>query len=176
MENQEIKITYKSYENAQELSSEDIELLDKAKEALELSYSPYSRFKVGAALKLSSGEIIKGSNQENASFPAGICAERVAIYNAKHQSNSRIESLAITVKSSDFEVNSPIAPCGVCRQVLLETEILQEKDIKILLQGSKGKVYTLSSVKDLLPLFFFEKSLKKEWFLFTYSVVKLIYL
>jgi cytidine deaminase len=150
----EIKVQLKEYASEQEMNSEDLSLLLKAREALSYSYSPYSNFKVGAAALLRNGEIILGSNQENASFPAGICAERSAIYNAAHQ--------FITVFTDDFEVSSPIAPCGVCRQVLLETELQQDQEIEIILQGSKGKTYTLSSARSLLPIYFFEKGLKKK--------------
>jgi len=151
------------YDSEADLSASDASLLSSAKKALDYSYSPYSRFKVGAALLLENGQIVLGSNQENASFPAGICAERTAIYNAAHQHrNSKITTIAITVLSADFEVQSPIAPCGVCRQVMLESEIQQKQDIRVLLKGSKGKIYTLPNCTSLLPLYFFEKGLKKE--------------
>ena len=162
MKEKSISIKYKEYNSEVELSEKEAELLIKANEALKKSYSPYSKFKVGSALQMKSGNIYIGSNQENASFPAGICAERSAIYHAKHREEGVIKRIAITVESSDFDVNSPIAPCGICRQVLLETELQQEEDIEIILKGSKGKIYTLSSIKDLLPLYFFEKGLKKE--------------
>ncbi len=163
MKDLEIKVQLKEYDSEQELKSEDHSLLLKAREALDYSYSPYSNFKVGAAALLRNGEIILGSNQENASFPAGICAERSAIYNAAHQFKGiPLLKMAITVFTDDFEVSSPIAPCGVCRQVLLETELQQDQEIEIILQGSKGKIYTLSSARSLLPIYFFEKGLKKE--------------
>jgi cytidine deaminase len=159
----EIKVQLKEYASEQEMNSEDLSLLLKAREALSYSYSPYSNFKVGAAALLRNGEIILGSNQENASFPAGICAERSAIYNAAHQFKGiPLIKMAITVFTDDFEVSSPIAPCGVCRQVLLETELQQDHEIEIILQGSKGKTYTLSSARSLLPIYFFEKGLKKK--------------
>lgn len=158
----EIKVLINEFNVESELLENDRALLLKAKEALTYSYSPYSQFKVGAAVRLTNGEVLLGSNQENASFPAGICAERSAIYNAAHQfKDMAIESIAITVLSMEFEVKSPIAPCGVCRQVLLETELKQKSDIKIILQGSTGAVYTLSNASSLLPLYFFEKGLKK---------------
>lgn len=163
MKNIEIKVQLKQYESEQEMNIEDLSLLLKAREALSYSYSPYSNFKVGAAALLRNGEIILGSNQENASFPAGICAERSAICNAAHQfKDIPLIKMAITVFTDDFEVSSPIAPCGVCRQVLLETELQQEQEIEIILQGSKGKIYTLSSARSLLPIYFFEKGLKKK--------------
>lgn len=163
MKNIEVKVQLKQYESEQEMNIEDLSLLLKAREALSYSYSPYSNFKVGAAALLRNGEIILGSNQENASFPAGICAERSAICNAAHQFKGiPLIKMAITVFTDDFEVSSPIAPCGVCRQVLLETELQQEQEIEIILQGSKGKIYTLPSARSLLPIYFFEKGLKKK--------------
>ena len=160
----EIKQTFqiKEFDSLDELNSEQQLLLAKAKEALQYSYSPYSNFKVGCAILLENGSIVLGSNQENASFPAGICAERVAVSNAVHQYDSEdIVSMAITVKSDDFEVSAPIAPCGVCRQVLLESELKQNQEFTILLQGSEGKIYEVPSAKSLLPLYFFEDGLKK---------------
>jgi len=157
----EIKLNYKEYNDESELCNADAKLLERAEEALNYSYSPYSEFKVGAALLMENGEMYIGSNQENASFPAGICAERSAISNAKHQNHGRILKIAITVRAENFEVNSPIAPCGVCRQVMLESELDQNSNIEVILKGSKGSIYTLSNVKGLLPLHFFEKGLKK---------------
>jgi len=155
--------TIKEYDSEQELAPWESLLLTDARKALEYSYSPYSRFKVGAAILLENNEVVLGSNQENASFPAGVCAERAAIYNATHQyKDEKIKAIAITVLPLDFEVNSPIAPCGVCRQVMLETELQQNKDIHIILKGSKGKIYTLPNSTSLLPLYFFEKGLKKK--------------
>ncbi len=157
----EITLSFKEYETKEELCNADAELLDKAKEALSFSYSPYSEFRVGAALLMEDGQIYIGSNQENASFPAGVCAERSAIYHAKHRNQGKILKIAITVNAENFEVSSPVAPCGVCRQVLLESELDQNSNIEVILQGSKGKIYTLSNVRGLLPLHFFEKGLKK---------------
>jgi len=155
--------TYNEYQQLEELPTKDAELLKHAEEALAYSYSPYSNFKVGCALRLANGEIILGSNQENSSFPAGICAERSALLTAQHTfKNVNISEMAITVSSTDLEVESPLAPCGVCRQVMLETEMRQKTDYKIILKGSKGKIYTLSNAKSLLPIYFFEKRLKKH--------------
>lgn len=156
-----IEFSYHEFEDENALCNADSNLLKKAHEALEFSYSPYSEFRVGAALQMEDGSIILGSNQENASFPAGVCAERSAIYNAAHSKSGKILKIAITVNTENFDVTSPVAPCGICRQVLLETELEQKSDIEVILKGSKGKIYTLSNSRDLLPLHFFEKGLKK---------------
>ncbi len=163
MEKHKIEINFTSFDDENALNPSDKEVLEAAVSAVQYSYSPYSNFKVGAAALLGNGEIVLGSNQENASFPAGICAERAAIYCAAHQfKNEIIKTIAITVYTEEFQVLSPIAPCGVCRQVMLETELKQKSDIKIILRGTKGKIYTLSNCKSLLPIYFFEKGLKKE--------------
>ncbi len=163
MKETQIIVEIKEYDSVKELSIWESKLLSQASAALNYSYSPYSNFSVGAAALLSNGELVLGSNQENASFPAGICAERSAIYNAVHQfKDEAIQAMAITVSSEEFEVTSPIAPCGICRQVLLETELQQGSDIHIILRGSKGRIYTLPNANSLLPIYFFEKGLKKD--------------
>ncbi|MCV6628826.1 MAG: cytidine deaminase [Flavobacteriaceae bacterium] len=119
------------------------------------AYAPYSRFLVGAALLLENGEIVKGSNQENASYPSGLCAERVAIYyaGAKYP-NVAIKMLAITVASKNHVVDRPAAPCGACRQSIAEYETKQNDNIEIFFMGEKGKVIHTTSLKALLPFGF----------------------
>ena len=139
-----------------ELNIEDKNLVDLAKEATKASYAPYSHFNVGAALLLENGVIIKGSNQENAAFPAGICAERSACFNAgSNYPGVPIVKIAITAFQGDDFVEEPCAPCGVCRQALLEFEAHYGKPMEILLAG-RDTVYRLESVKSLLPLSFTE--------------------
>jgi cytidine deaminase len=135
-------------------------LVDEAKKSTGSSYAPYSKFNVGAALLLANGEVVCGTNQENAAYPSGLCAERVAMFYA----NSRYpdvapKALAIaTFADGDF-LDEPITPCGACRQVLLESEIRYGEDIDVLLYGRKG-VYVVKSVKSLLPLAFDKSALR----------------
>ncbi len=137
-----------------ELSAEDKKLIDLAKEATQRSYAPYSKFHVGAALLLSNGEIVEGSNQENAAFPSSLCAERTAIYyaHAKYP-GAKVETIAIAAFQNGDFISSPISPCGACRQSIMEYEKLAEKPIKILLYG-KDEIYKISGIKALLPLQF----------------------
>jgi cytidine deaminase len=146
---------YLSYPDEKSLNSNDAELLAEAKKALKTSYSPYSKFKVGAAVLLENGEIVPGSNQENAAFPVTICAERNAAFAAAVRfPGVTISAVAITVETQSKGLHKPVPPCGSCRQVLLEYELRQNKDIKLILQGDSGEVYTVSSLKDILPLLF----------------------
>lgn len=152
----EIKITTMIIEKPMdELTQEERSLVDLAKEATYRSYAPYSKFYVGAAIRLSNGEIVTGANQENAAFPSGTCAERTAAYYA-HSAypNARFEAIAIAARGACGEfLTNPISPCGACRQALLEYEKLAGSDIKVLLVG-RGRVYIIPSIKALLPLAF----------------------
>ena len=138
------------------------QLITTAKDNTKKSYSPYSKFAVGAALLLENGQIISGSNQENAAYPSGLCAERTAVFyaNAMYPSVAP-KALAIAAFYNGAFVEEPISPCGSCRQVLLETETRYKTDIQILLYG-ENRIYQVSSVKQLLPLAFNEQNLKKE--------------
>lgn len=137
-----------------ELSSEDKSLIDQAKEATKKSYSPYSSFRVGAALRLSNGTIVTGANQENAAYPSGICAERTALFYAGAQyPDQPAECLAIAAFSKNKFIDTPIAPCGACRQVMIETEQRFKKEMRILLY-SENEIYELSSASSLLPIQF----------------------
>lgn len=155
MKELDIKIRVEVYETAEELSKADQLLLEKANEAVERAYAPYSDFNVGAALLLNNGEIVLGSNQENAAYPLALCAERVAIFAAATSyPDQAIESIAIRVKNRNKVLEEPVSPCGSCRQVMLESEFRHKQAMRILLQGEKGSIYLLKSVKDLLPLLF----------------------
>ena len=143
------------YESPAELPEEDARLLQQAKNACHTAYAPYSRFKVGAALILENGEVVIGSNQENAAFPVTMCAERNAIFAASAQyPNMPIKKIAITVISNLGNITKPIPPCGSCRQAIYEYEIRHKKDIELILQGDSGQVYVVDTMKDLLPLLF----------------------
>jgi cytidine deaminase len=137
-----------------ELSEQYKLLIDKAKQVTKNAYAPYSKFQVGAAVLLENGEIVTGTNQENAAYPSGLCAERVTMFYANSKFPNVIpKALAIaTFYDGDF-LDEPITPCGACRQVLLETEIRYGVDMDVLLYGKKG-IYKLSSIKALLPLSF----------------------
>jgi len=143
------------FESISELPNSIQILMNKAHEARENAYAPYSNFKVGAALQLDSGEIISGNNQENAAYPSGLCAERVAIFHAgATHPNATISTMAISAKSLKNKVTSPVAPCGACRQVLAEYEVKQDAFIAVYFMGETGKIVKANSIKELLPLIF----------------------
>ncbi len=124
------------------------------------AYAPYSKFNVSSIVKFVDGEEVVGTNQENAAYPSGLCAERVALFSAKTQYPDRkIESIVITtLTQSEY----PFSPCGACRQVMMEYEQLQNQDIKIIMKSGEGKIWEFKSVKDLLPFMFNGAILKKE--------------
>jgi cytidine deaminase len=156
----EIKIesTIYVFDSLDELPKEIVLLMNKAIEAREKAYAPYSNFNVGAALLLDNNEIITGSNQENASYPSGLCAERTAIYYANSQyPNNKIVRMAITAGSKKNKTKSPIPPCGACRQAIAEYEVKQESPIEIYFMGEIGKIAKSDSLANLLP-FIFDKS------------------
>jgi len=140
-----------------ELTPEERSLIEQAIEGTNRSYSPYSLFHVGAALKLQNGVTFIGCNQENAAFPAGICAERSAIFAAGAQyPDQPVVMLAIAARSREGEfTKEPVSPCGTCRQVLIETETRFQHPVRILLYGQRC-VYVLDSIKQLMPLSFTE--------------------
>ncbi len=151
----EIKTAITVFDSLDELSQEDKNLMNEAIKARQNAYSPYSKFSVGAALILENGTIIKGNNQENAAYPSGMCAERVAIWNASSQySDQKVVKLAISASSSTHIVKKPVAPCGACRQTLSEYEMKQKDPIEVFFMGEEGKVIKTSSVLDLLPIAF----------------------
>ena len=158
----ELKTVFIEYDTVEELSSEDKKLIIMAKKAAETAYAPYSDFYVGAALLLENGVYVKGNNQENVAYPSGLCAERVAVFAASSQyPGVAIKTIAISAKSKKFKVNSPVTPCGACRQVLAEYEHLQKQPIRIILSGEEGKILIIDKVEGLLPLSFKADKLKK---------------
>lgn len=140
-----------------ELSETDRQLIDMAIEGTSRSYAPYSHFHVGAAILLANGKMFIGCNQENAAFPAGICAERSAIFAAGVQyPDQPIVTLAITARNTKGElIDEPASPCGTCRQVIIETETRFKHPVRILLYGRK-RTFVLDSIKELMPLSFTE--------------------
>jgi cytidine deaminase len=141
----------------EELSQEEQQLIDAAIEATSRSYTPYSHFHVGAAIQLKNGVVIMGCNQENAAFPAGICAERSAIFAAGAQyPDQPIMTLAITARNSKGELlDEPASPCGTCRQVIIETETRFKQPVRILLYGKKH-TYVMDGIRQLMPFSFTE--------------------
>ena len=155
-------VEYLEYDHPSELEERDLQLLVKAGEALSGSYAPYSHYHVGAAVRMADGTVVTGSNQENMSFPAGLCAERVAVFAAAAgHPGVPVESLAITASSESFTVDEPVPPCGMCRQAIMEYEMKSGQPIRIILAGQTGKVFIFNGMRSLLPLAFEEKGLLK---------------
>jgi cytidine deaminase len=156
----EIKITtqFSVFENLEELPKQIQQLMDQAINIRKKAYAPYSKFRVGAALLLDNGEVVLGSNQENAAYPSGLCAERVAIFHAGAiYPEAKIVLMAITAASDSNQTKTPIPPCGSCRQSIAEYEIKQEHPIEIYFMGEIGAIYKSDSLKNLLP-FMFDKN------------------
>lgn len=155
-----ISFTYKEFDKDEELDNSDRELLIAAKEAALHAYAPYSHFNVGAAVRLESGNVVLGTNVENAAFPSGICAERSALSNAScNFPDDNPVALAIAAITSEGLTADPVSPCGNCRQVIAEEESRSGKGIRIIL-GGKNKIRVIEKGGDLLPLQFNRKSLK----------------
>ncbi|MEZ4793224.1 MAG: cytidine deaminase [Gelidibacter sp.] len=156
MKTVKIESTLNVFKNFEELPKDVKSLMEKAKEARLKAYAPYSNFLVGAALLMDNGEIITGSNQENASYPSGLCAERTAIFYAGAQlPKAKIVRMAIIAGSNNSnKTSSPIPPCGACRQSIAEYEIKQGTPIEIYFMGETGKVVKSNSLANLLPLMF----------------------
>jgi cytidine deaminase len=155
MKKVEIKTQITIFESIDELTTIVKGLMNKAIEAKQNAYAPYSKFKVGAAMLLEDGTIITGNNQENAAYPSGMCAERVAIWKVSSEfPNKKILKLAISASSSTQILNEPVAPCGACRQTLSEYEIKQKDKIEVYFMGEVGEIIKTESVLDLLPIAF----------------------
>ncbi|HIE16082.1 MAG TPA: cytidine deaminase [Bacteroidales bacterium] len=154
MKQHKINISFKEFDSQANFSAEEKKTIDAAHKSLKKAYAPYSHFHVGAAVLLENGKIITGNNQENAAFPSGLCAERVALFSANAQyPDMPVKLLVVVAGQKDILTYEPASPCGSCRQVMLETEIRFKHAIKIILVG-QSKIYVLDSVKDLLPLSF----------------------
>lgn len=151
----EISTSLTIFESVEELPIDVQKLVQNATEARKTAYAPYSNFNVGVALLLENGKMISGSNQENAAYPSGICAERVTIWKAASDyPNVKVLKLVITANSNNRIVDSPVSPCGACRQTLFEYESKQEEFIEIYFMGETGKIFKTDSLKDLLPVAF----------------------
>lgn len=155
MKNKTLILAYTEFETWEELSTEHQALVQRAIAAAENSYSPYSQFPVGAAVLLEDGQVFSGSNQENLSFPAGTCAERAVLhYVGANVPQGKIKTIAITALRSTSA--NPVTPCGICRQVLSESENRQGQEIEVLLHKMNGSTYRFTSTAGLLPLAFEE--------------------
>ena len=155
MKGNTIEIAYQIFSSTEELSLEDRTLMEKAQEASFSAYAPYSRFRVGAAALLRSGEMVLGNNQENVSYTEGLCAERVAVFSAMAQHpQAQIKAIAIYGNPIDYELSCYITPCGACRQVLVEYEERGNSNIRILCGGTAAEILVVESAKDLLPFNF----------------------
>jgi cytidine deaminase len=151
----EINTSFTAYDSVAELPQDVQDLMQKAIEVRKNAYAPYSKFRVGAALLLDNGQIVLGSNQENAAYPSGLCAERVAIFHSNAvYPDAKILKMAITAASDVNETTSPTPPCGACRQSISEYEFKQSTPIEIYFMGGSGEVYKSDSIKNLLPLSF----------------------
>ncbi len=153
------EIFLEEYKEA-ELDPQSMELMRRARSASEQAYAPYSEFKVGAAVLLEDGQIVVGNNQENAAYPTGLCAERVALFAASsNHPRSSFLKIAISAQKND-QVQVKVTPCGACRQAMMEYQNLQNSPIEVLMEGTKGKIYRADSVDMLLPFKFSRESMK----------------
>lgn len=161
MKESKFEFNYKVYENLSELPEEQQWLLNEAREVTDNAYAPYSHFQVGAVARLANGQIVAGSNQENASFPVGLCAERVLLASASSLfPKVPIQTIAVSYKSDGQKSDHPISPCGICRQSLQEFEARVGHPVELILGGMEGPVYVIDSASRLLPLAFTSEELK----------------
>ena len=155
MKENKFEFNYKVYENIAELPEEQQWLLNEAREVTANAYAPYSNFQVGAVAKMANGEIVAGSNQENASFPVGLCAERVLLASISSLfPRVPVETIAISYRSDNHKSDHPISPCGICRQSLQEFESRVKHPVQLVLGGMEGPVFVIDSASRLLPLAF----------------------
>ncbi len=153
--NEEYRFSYELLPSWKELKQEDQLLVEKAFSAVESAYAPYSNFKVGASVRLDNGQVITGSNQENAAYPSGLCAERVALfYVGANFPEKEIETICIAARGDLITGNDLLSPCGACRQVMLETENRQNKKIRVIVVNRDERTLVVSNVGDLLPFGF----------------------
>ncbi|MDP4285164.1 MAG: cytidine deaminase [Bacteroidota bacterium] len=161
MVKEEIKFDIKVYDSIDELNHEDAFLLNQARSVTQFAYAPYSKFQVGAFAKLMNGETVSGTNQENAAYPAGICAERTLMSTASSlYPGIGIETIAISHRNLNGNSDYPISPCGICRQSFVEFQLRTNQSIRIILGGQEGRVQIIENALDLLPLVFGAKDLK----------------
>ncbi len=154
MTSKEIRIAFNEYESLDQLDQRDRELVQAAIDATKTSYAPYSGFNVGAAVRLDNGEIVRGSNQENAAYPSGICAERTAMFYASAAyPEASMTALAIAASHKGNLCTNPVSPCGACRQVMAQYQFKGKRNLEIILVGA-DKIWKFEKVDDLLPFIF----------------------
>ena len=162
MKIKKIEIHIEEFSGGEPLQEADQQLLTAAQKAISSSYAPYSGFHVGAAVHLSNGKVVSGNNQENAAYPSGLCAERVALFYASSQyPEAGVEAIAISAGADNFKVDYPVTPCGACRQVIAEIQNRQQKKIRINMHGQNGFTQVVNGIENLLPLMFKEEKLKR---------------
>lgn len=150
-----LTISYKEFDNWKELSADDIELVEKAFDVSKDAYAPYSKFYVGASLRMEDKSIILGSNQENIAYPSGLCAERVALFYAGAiYPNLKVKKICVVAKGDLIPKENWVSPCGSCRQVIAESQNRQKEPIEIILVSQNNRVLVFHSVTDLLPFVF----------------------
>ncbi len=151
---------YTVYDTLDEMDPQDAELMRRAHEATQSAYAPYSKFNVGAAVHLANGEIVTGNNIENAAYPSGLCAERVAMFGAMAKfPGVAFEALAVTAHSQTKVIAEPVAPCGACRQVMVEVEQLSKRPLRVMCQGQEGPIMVFEGIESLMPFIFLDKFL-----------------
>ena len=151
---------YTVYDTLDEMDPQDAELMRRAHEATQSAYAPYSKFNVGAAVRLANGEIVTGNNIENAAYPSGLCAERVAMFGAMAKfPGVAFEALAVTAHSQTKLIAEPVAPCGACRQVMVEVEQLSKRPLRVMCQGQEGPIMVFEGIESLMPFIFLDKFL-----------------
>lgn len=151
---------YTLFDSLDEMESQDAELMRLAHEAAKNAYAPYSKFHVGAAVRLANGAIVTGNNIENAAYPSGLCAERVTMFSAMAQyPGVAFEALAVTAHSLSKLIDEPVAPCGACRQVMVEVEQLSKQPLRVICQGETGPVMVFEGIESLMPFIFLDKFL-----------------
>ncbi|MFT3911889.1 MAG: cytidine deaminase [Ferruginibacter sp.] len=161
MKKEEVRFGYDVYGSVDDLSPDDAQLLKAARQVTEKAYAPYSNFLVGAVAQLNNGETVSGTNQENASYPVGICAERALLASASMlHTNVPITTMAIAYHNINGDSSHPVSPCGMCRQYISEYETRMKQPIRLILGGMNGNVYVIEKASQLLPLSFGSEDLK----------------
>ena len=162
MKKHKLTLSFLEFNSINEMNEDDRTLLLKAKEAAKNAYAPYSKFRVGAAVRLADGTIVIGCNQENAVYPVGLCAERVALFSAQaNYPDQPIVALAVTAIGSDGKISQPVPPCGSCRQAMIEVESRHNQPLRVIMQGEDGPIVVSERMDNLMPLIFAEDFLKK---------------
>jgi cytidine deaminase len=161
MQKKEHHFSYELHDSIKELSEEDAKLLNEARAVTKNAYAPYSHFRVGAVAILENGQTVSGTNQENASYPVGICAERVLLSTVSSlYPNVAIDTLAVSYNNENGPSDQPISPCGICRQSLQEFEQRTGRPVRLILGGQEGKIYIIPKASFLLPFAFTGEELK----------------